>query len=66
LIQNRGYSQAKITSNVECEIFQTILDEAKDSYKAEIIIELTSNSVEDMEQNVEKIVSWVKSKSKKD
>ncbi len=29
----RGYSEKKIKENVECEIMQVVLDEAKDSYK---------------------------------
>ena len=33
----RGYSQKKLSENMECEIMQVCLDEAMDSYKSEIV-----------------------------
>ena len=50
----------KIQENVQCEIFQTILDEAQESYKPEIVFELSSNSPDEMETNLNKIQDWVK------
>ncbi len=41
---------------------QVVLDEARDSYKDEIIWELRSETVDDMESNVEKIVAWINNK----
>jgi adenylate kinase len=38
---------------------QVVTDEAKESYKPEIIVEFVSNSVEDMETNANKILEWV-------
>lgn len=38
---------------------QVVLDEAQDSYKEEIVIELRSDSLDDMEANTEKITSWI-------
>ncbi|EDO32501.1 predicted protein [Nematostella vectensis] len=58
-LQQRGYTGKKLTSNVECEIFQTILEEARDSYNPEIVHELESNAPEDLEQNLEQIQAWV-------
>lgn len=55
----RGYSGKKLQDNVQCEIFQTILDEANDSYPPAIVFELPSNTPEDMENNVERITDWV-------
>ena len=46
---------------MQCEIFRTILEEAKDSYKPEIVHELDSNTPEDMESNLERILQWVES-----
>ena len=51
--------QRKIQENVQCEIFQVILDEAFDSYKAEIVYELQSNSPEEMDENLTKIKDWI-------
>jgi broad-specificity NMP kinase len=54
---SRGYAQNKITENVECEIMQVVLDEANESYQSDVVLELPSNSVDEMEQNIEKIVA---------
>ena len=43
----------------QCEIFQTILDEAKDSYKPEIVHELQSNNLEDVQKNARNICLWI-------
>ncbi|CAG8476890.1 15803_t:CDS:2 [Acaulospora morrowiae] len=59
-LENRGYSQKKITENIDCEIFQVILEEAKESYPLEIVVELPSNSWQDMESNASRIREWVK------
>jgi len=55
----RGYEGRKLRENIECEIFQTILEEAQDSYRAEIVHELTSNTPDDMESNISQILKWI-------
>lgn len=55
----RGYTGKKLEDNIDCEIFQTILDEAKASYRDEIVHELQSNTPEEMELNVNRICQWV-------
>lgn len=55
----RGYTGKKLEDNIDCEIFQTILDEAKASYKNEIVHELHSNTPEEMDNNVTRICQWV-------
>lgn len=54
-LEARNYSEKKIKSNVECEIFQTILEEAIDSYKPDIVHELRSETDEDMDSNLDTI-----------
>jgi adenylate kinase len=54
-----GYPLKKIQENNESEIMQTVLEDAKESYAEEIVIELRSESVEDMESNVSRIVLWI-------
>lgn len=39
---------------------QVVLDEARSSYAAEIVVELNSESTEDLEANVARIVEWIK------
>ncbi|CAG8608736.1 6424_t:CDS:2, partial [Racocetra persica] len=58
-LKGRGYSQKKITENIDSEIFQVILEEARESYPAEIVVELQSNTIEDMQSNVTRIEEWV-------
>lgn len=57
-LENRGYSGKKLQDNVQCEIFQTILEEALEAYQEEIVHQLPSNTPEDLEQNMEQIVQW--------
>ena len=55
----RGYTGPKLQNNMDCEIFQTILEEAKEAYKEEIVHELPSDTPEQMENNLERIISWI-------
>lgn len=38
---------------------QVVLDEAKEAYVPEIVIELQSDALEDLESNVNRIISWM-------
>lgn len=44
---------------MQCEIMRVVAEEAYESYQKEIVVELVSSTVEDMEQNVERIEAWV-------
>lgn len=39
---------------------QVILEEARDSYAHEIVHEVPSNTIDDMENNVTRVVEWSK------
>lgn len=39
---------------------EVLLQEARDSYDEEIVVELTSNTTEELETNVERIQGWLK------
>lgn len=58
-MRHRDYPEAKLQENLDSEIMEVLLEEARDSYDAEIIVELTSNSSDEMESNVERIEGWV-------
>ncbi|XP_034243757.1 adenylate kinase isoenzyme 6 [Thrips palmi] len=60
-LHERGYTGTKLTENVECEIFQTLLEEAKSSYDEEIVHEIPSNTLADKESNLDRIESWIES-----
>ncbi|XP_028134809.1 adenylate kinase isoenzyme 6 [Diabrotica virgifera virgifera] len=55
----RGYTGKKLEDNVQCEIFQTILEEAKASYKEEIVHELYSRTTEELQDNINRICVWL-------
>jgi adenylate kinase len=54
---SRGYEGKKLQQNIECEIFQTILEEAREAFDQ--VIELQSNSDQDMENNIRTIQEFV-------
>lgn len=54
-LAERGYDHTKIKENIECEIFGSLLEEARESYKEEIIHELQSETVAQMHANVDLI-----------
>ena len=58
-LEERGYSERKLQDNVEAEIMQVILDEAREAYREEIVIELPSNTIEDIEANCERFRMWL-------
>jgi adenylate kinase len=55
----RDYPEAKLQENLDSEIMEVLLQEARDSYDEEIIVELTSNTSDDMESNIERIETWI-------
>lgn len=56
----REYSEEKITSNIDSEVFNVCSDEAHDSYSEDIILETANNDINDIELNIEKIISFIK------
>ncbi|ETW10163.1 hypothetical protein H310_00533 [Aphanomyces invadans] len=58
-LTQRGYTANKVTENVECEIMQVVLQDAHESYVPDIIQELPSVTIADMESNVERIIGWM-------
>ncbi|KAI5955708.1 FAP7 [Candida jiufengensis] len=59
-LSKRNYKDNKIQENLDCEIMDVIINEAKSSYIQDIVIELRSDEVSEMEENVDRIFSWVK------
>lgn len=57
----RHYPERKLQENIDSEIMEVLLDEARNSYDEEIIIELQSNDAEDIDNNVERAERWIKS-----
>lgn len=55
----RGYTGKKLEDNINCEIFQTICEEARASYAPEIVYELNSSTPEELEDNIKRICLWL-------
>jgi adenylate kinase len=55
----RGYGARKLEQNMDAEIMQVLLDEARGAFDEEIVVELASNTMEDLDANVERVVMWV-------
>ncbi|KAK1267025.1 hypothetical protein QJS04_geneDACA000305 [Acorus gramineus] len=58
-LTSRGYSGVKLTNNIECEIFQMLLEDARISYAEDIVVTLQSDSVEDISSNVSVLTEWI-------
>eukprot|EP00891_Asterochloris_glomerata_P003006 jgi/Astpho2/3006/Aster-03315 len=59
-LEKRGYSKKKLSENMECEIMNVIVEEARGSYREEVVQVLPSNNVEQMDDNIERIALWSK------
>lgn len=55
----RGYKQAKLQENLDAEIMQVLLDEARESFDERLVIELRSETDEDLAANCGRIEQWI-------
>lgn len=58
-LKARGYDDKKITENIDAEIMEIVLNDAREQYDEDIIVELESNKSEDVQSNVERIAAWL-------
>ncbi|EGI63949.1 PREDICTED: adenylate kinase isoenzyme 6-like [Acromyrmex echinatior] len=58
-LKERGYNKKKLQSNVEAEIFEIVVQEAKDSFEPEIVHELTNDTPDELIVNVDRICQWI-------
>ena len=58
-LEKRGYKDNKIAENNEAEIMGVVADEARESYAPEAIVTLSSDTTDEMDSNIERIVAWV-------
>ncbi|KAI0167059.1 P-loop containing nucleoside triphosphate hydrolase protein [Hypoxylon sp. FL1284] len=59
-LSSRKYPEAKLQENLDSEIMEVLLQEARESYDEQIVVELTSNTSDEMESNVDRIEAWIK------
>ena len=55
----RNYDDAKLQENLDAEIFGVLSEEAKEGFDEGVVVELNSESADDIDSNCERIVSWV-------
>lgn len=60
-LKARNYPEQKLQENLDSEIMEVLLDEARESYNEEIVVELRSDEADDIEDNVGRIETWIKS-----
>ena len=58
-LQARKYANAKIQENLDSEIMEVLLAEARDSYSSEVVVELRSDVTEDIDVNIERLETWI-------
>ncbi|KAL7959168.1 AAA domain-containing protein [Trichoderma compactum] len=59
-LEARNYAEAKLQENIDSEIMEVLLQEAREAFDEEIVVELTSNSSTEMESNIDRIEAWIK------
>mmetsp|Transcript_22224 Transcript_22224/g.68446 ORF Transcript_22224/g.68446 Transcript_22224/m.68446 type:complete len:168 (-) Transcript_22224:441-944(-) len=55
----RGYHQRKINENMECEIMQVVLEDAREAFPAEMVHVVENNNVDEMEANGARVEQWL-------
>jgi adenylate kinase len=58
-LKARNYSEAKLQQNIDAEIFQELLEEARRAFPEEMVQEMHSNNLEQMDENVARVVQWM-------
>lgn len=64
-LEERGYNAKKIQNNVEYEIFQVGLDEAKSSYRPDIVHEVRGEKEEDTQKGLVMVKDFLDSYKEK-
>lgn len=59
-LSKRGYHESKIEENLDAEIMGVVMQDALESYEKELVVELQSNTIDQMEENTERIIKWQK------
>ncbi|CAF1027545.1 unnamed protein product [Rotaria sordida] len=65
-LKQRNYSEKKIEQNIQSEIFQVCLDEARESFDENIVHEITNETEDDFKKNIENLLNWINQWSSND
>jgi adenylate kinase len=61
----RGYNETKREQNIDVEICEVLLNEAREGFPDKKIMELQSNTIDDLDANVKEVVTWIEGDWKK-
>lgn len=58
-LKARGYGEKKLQENMDCEIMEVLLNEAREAYEADMVVEFKSEKTGDIDSNVERVEQWI-------
>ena len=58
-LKARKYPEQKLQENLDSEIMEVLMEEAREAYDEEIVVELQSDEADDIEANVARIKEWM-------
>ncbi|KAL2036966.1 hypothetical protein N7G274_010251 [Stereocaulon virgatum] len=58
-LKARNYPEKKLQENLDSEIMEVLLEEAREGFDADVVVELRSDEVGDLQSNVERIEAWI-------
>ncbi|KAJ5539176.1 Adenylate kinase isoenzyme [Penicillium frequentans] len=58
-LASRGYHEDKLQENLDAEIFGVLLEEAREAFDEEIVVELNSEEDGDVDSNCARVTQWV-------
>ncbi|KAL8645111.1 MAG: hypothetical protein Q9226_007451 [Calogaya cf. arnoldii] len=58
-LKARNYPEQKMQENMDAEIMEVLLNEAREAFEPELVIELQSNTSDDVEGNASRIETWI-------
>ncbi|EMC96882.1 hypothetical protein BAUCODRAFT_121431 [Baudoinia panamericana UAMH 10762] len=58
-LKKRGYGEKKLQENLDCEIMEVLVQEAREAYDEGMVVELRSEKTGDVDANVDRIEEWV-------
>ncbi|KAK7531445.1 AAA domain-containing protein [Phyllosticta citribraziliensis] len=56
----RGYAGKKLDDNMDCEIMEVLVEEARQAFDDECVVQLTSDEADQVDANVERMEAWVR------
>jgi adenylate kinase len=58
-LKKRNYSDKKIEQNIQSEIFQVCLDDARETFDESLIHEIINETEDDFKKNIENLSNWI-------